>query len=188
MKYKRFEELPVWQTAVDFALLVFKFTMIADMSGLGDTKSQLERASLSVSNNIAEGFERGTTAELINFLYIARGSVGESRSMLSVCELVPRFSNFKSEISNLKAKGENISRQLHGWIDSLKESKIKGNNFLTRVERERLEREKGFAEFDAQMEEFRRQHLEMLNRRDEEAAMMRLAVDEAARRATNGDL
>src|SRR5688500_8985838 len=175
MKYKRFEDLPVWQTAVDFALLVFKFTMIADLGGLGDTKSQLERSTLSISNNIAEGFERGTTAELINFLYIARGSCGESRSMLSLCEQVPRFSNFKSEISNLKAKGENISRQLHGGIDSLKESKIKGNKFLTRAEREKLEREKGCAEFDAQMEEFRRQHLEMLNRRAEESAMLRLA-------------
>ena len=188
MKCSRFEDLPVWQTAVEFALLVFKFTMIVDMRGLGDTKSQLERSTLSISNNIAEGFERGTTAELINFLYIARGSVGESRSMLCVCERVPRFSNFKSEISNLKLKGENISKQLHGWIESLKNSPIKGNKYLTKKERERHEWEKGFEEFDAQMEEFRRQHLEMLNRRGEEAAMMGQAEDEAARRAANGEL
>jgi four helix bundle protein len=84
LKYSRFEELPVWQAAVDFALLVFQFTNIADLRGLGDTKNQLERSALSISNNIAEGFESGTTAELINFVYIARGSAGESRSMLSL--------------------------------------------------------------------------------------------------------
>lgn len=172
VNYKRFEELPVWQAAVDFALLVFKFTMIADLHGLGDTKSQLERSALSISNNIAEGFERGTNAELINFLYIARGSAGESRSMLTLCEQVPRFSNFKSEISNLKLKGENISRQLHGWIESLKNSKIKGTKFLTNKEREKLVRDKEYEEFDAEMAEFRRQHLEMLERRQQDTAIL----------------
>ncbi len=179
MKYTRFEELPVWQTSVDFALLVFKFTSIAELRGLGDTKSQLERSSLSISNNIAEGFERGTTAELINFLYIARGSAGESRSMLSLCEQVSRFSNFKSEISNLKLKAENISKQLHGWIESLKNSKIKGNKFLTQKERDLVQHEKQFEEFDLQMEEFRRQHNEMLSRREADYAA-RVAADEIA--------
>jgi four helix bundle protein len=45
-------------------------------------RDQIERAALSVSNNIAEGFERGTTNELLAFLYIARGSSGEVRSKL----------------------------------------------------------------------------------------------------------
>lgn len=188
MKYSHFEELPVWQAAVEFALLIFKFTNIADLGGLGDTKSQLERSTLSISNNVAEGFERGTTAELINFLYIARGSCGESRSMLSLCEHVPRFSNFKSEISNLKGRGENISRQLHGWIESLKNSDIKGNKFLTRKVREKIAQDRQFAEFDAQMEEFRRQHAEMLNRRAEESAIMRMAEEDAIRRSANGEI
>lgn len=68
MKYSTFEELPVWQAAIRFALNVFEFTSKNDFRGLGDTKNQLERAALSISNNIAEGFERGTTNELINFL------------------------------------------------------------------------------------------------------------------------
>lgn len=97
MKYSTFEELPVWKAAIQFALRVFELTGKADFRGLGDTKNQLERAALSISNNIAEGFERGSTKELINFLYIARGSVGESRSMLRLCEPLPRFSDFKFE-------------------------------------------------------------------------------------------
>src|SRR5436190_20705101 len=109
MKYSTFEELPVWKASIAFAVEVFRFTEKNDFRGLGDTKNQLERASLSISNNIAEGFERGTSTELINFLYIARGSAGESRSMLRMCEGLDRFSNFRSEISNLIGMAVNIS-------------------------------------------------------------------------------
>lgn len=165
MKYSTFEELPVWNAAIDFALKVFECTNKSDFRGLGDTKNQLERSSLSVSNNIAEGFERGTTVELINFLYIARGSAGESRSMLRLCERLDRFSNFKSEISNLIGQAVNISKQLHGWIDSLKNSEIKGVKFLTERERERLEKKKQDEEFDREMAEFKVRHEEWLTRR-----------------------
>jgi four helix bundle protein len=61
-------------------------------------QDQLERAALSVSNNIAEGFERGTTNELLAFIYIARGSAGEVRSMLCFIERRPAFANFKFQI------------------------------------------------------------------------------------------
>jgi len=165
MKYSTFEELPVWKAAIEFALKVFDLTSRADFKGLGDTRGQLERAALSISNNIAEGFERGTTTELINFLYIARGSAGESRSMLRMCEGLDRFSNFKSEISNLIGKAVNISKQLHGWIDSLKNSNIKGVKFYTEKEKARLNRSKENAEFDREMAEFRERHEEWLIRR-----------------------
>ena len=82
MKYTRFEELPVWQAAIEFAIRVFEFTDKADFKGVGDVKNQLERAAVSISNNIAEGYERGSNTELIQYLYIAKGSAGECRSML----------------------------------------------------------------------------------------------------------
>ena len=169
MKYTTFEELPVWQAAITFALKVFELTEKSDFRGLGDTKNQLERAALSISNNIAEGFERGTTNELIYFLYIARGSAGESRSMLRLCENVPRFSNFKSEISNLIGMAVNISKQLHGWIESLKNSDIKGVKFLTNTERRRYafekEQTKEFEDFDQKMADFKSRHEDWLRRR-----------------------
>ncbi|HQZ94975.1 MAG TPA: four helix bundle protein [Pyrinomonadaceae bacterium] len=155
MKYSTFEELPVWQASTRFALNVFEFTSKNDFRGLGDTKNQLERASLSISNNIAEGFERGTTNELINFLYIARGSAGESRSMLRICESLDRFSDLKFEISNLIKQAINISKQLHGWLESLKNSDIKGVRFFDNKVRKKIETDKEFAEFDQQMAEFR---------------------------------
>lgn len=165
MKYSTFEELPVWNAAVTFAFEVFQFTDKADFRGLGDTKNQLERAALSISNNIAEGFERGTTAELINFLYISRGSAGESRSMLRLCERQDRFSNFKSEISNLIGMAVNISKQLHGWLESLKNSDIKGVKFFTSKERTRLEKSKERDEFEREMSEFKARHTDWLIRR-----------------------
>ena len=170
MKYSTFEELPVWNLAAAFALQVFEFTSKADFRGLGDTKNQLERAGLSISNNIAEGFERGTTAELINFLYISRGSAGECRSMLRICERSNRFSNFKSEISNLIAVGTNISKQLHGWIESLKNSDIRGVKFLTENERSKYNLKKvqsqEFEDFDSEMANFKARHEDWLRRRE----------------------
>jgi four helix bundle protein len=155
MKYRVFEELPVWQASVELALRVFAFSEKADFRGLGDLKNQLERASLSISNNIAEGFERGTTTELIQFLYISRGSAGETRSMLRVRERSDRFSNFRSEISDLIGRATNISKQLHGWLESLKNTDIKGVKFYTNKERERRERDREFEEFDREMARYK---------------------------------
>ena len=151
MKYKNFEELPVWNAAIQYALKIFEFTEKADFRGLGDTKSQIERASLSISNNIAEGFERGTSNDLIYFLYISKGSAGESRSMLRLCELSARFTNFRSEISNLIAQEINISKQLNGWIESLKNSDIKGVRYLNDKGRARIEQDKAAKEFDEEI-------------------------------------
>jgi len=153
------------ESIVEFALRVFAFTENSDFRGLGDTKNQLERAALSVSNNIAEGFERGSNTELIQFLYISRGSAGECRSMLRICEPLQRFSNLRSEISNLIGRAVNISKQLHGWLESLKNSDIKGTKFLTQKERLRLERDREFEAFDREMERYRQELTERLERR-----------------------
>jgi four helix bundle protein len=167
MKYSRFEELPVWKAAVEFALRSFAFTDKADFRGLGDTKNQLERASLSISNNIAEGFERGTTPDLIYFLYISRGSAGESRSMLRICESAPRFSDLKFEISDLIGRAINISKQLHGWLDSLKNTDIRGVKFYTNKVKRKIEQDREFEEFDKEMDRYRQELHDKLTSRDE---------------------
>ena len=160
MKYSTFEELPVWQAAIEFALKTFEFSSKGDFRGLGDTKSQLERAALS--NNIAAGFERGTTNELITFLYISKGSAGESRSILRLCETSERFPDLRSEISNLIARAVGISKQLNGWITSLINSDIKGVRYLTKAERSKYQRKNDLKEFDQEMEQFRRKFAEKL--------------------------
>ena len=148
MKYKNFEELPVWNAAIEFALGIFDFTAKADFRGVGDLKNQIERAAVSISNNIAEGFERGTNNELIHFLYISKGSAGECRSMLRICERSNKFSNFRSEISNLIGREESISKQLNGWIESLKNSDIKGVRYLNDKERAKIQQKNDDDEFD----------------------------------------
>lgn len=86
MKYARFEDLPVWKNAIELAERIYQLTKGRFFSQPGDLRDQLRRAALSVSNNVAEGFERGSTAELLMFIYIARGSAGEVRSMLRLCD------------------------------------------------------------------------------------------------------
>lgn len=145
MKYNRFEELPVWNAAIELAVGVFAVTAMPNFKTNASLRNQLERAAVSVSNNIAEGFERGTTPELLTFIYISRGSAGETRSMLCLLERLPGVNNLKSEISNLKLKAENISRQLRAWADSLQNSDIRGQRYLTnktkRLSKETRERE-----------------------------------------------
>src|SRR6266446_186509 len=109
---------------------VFRVTENKNFAYKGDLRSQLQRATLSICNNIAEGFERGTTQELLTFLYIARGSAGEVRSMLVLCDRLPAFADLTSEISSLKAYSDTISRQLLAWADSLQNSYITGQRYL----------------------------------------------------------
>jgi four helix bundle protein len=123
MKYDRFEQLPVWQAAMSLAQRIYALLDRREFARLPELRDQLRRAALSVSNNIAEGFERGSTAELLYFLYVARGSAGEVRSMLLFCQRLPmgqrnggsqgpqlphgprsQISNLKSGISNFKSE------------------------------------------------------------------------------------
>jgi four helix bundle protein len=152
MKYRRFEELPVWKDAIELAVKVFALTASPGFRGHAGTRSQLENATVSISNNVAEGFERGTTNELLSFIYISRGSAGEVRSMLHLLDRLPEFSDFRSEISDLKSKAESISRQLRAWADSLQNTEIKGTRYLTdksrRIEKQRREREEFLVELE----------------------------------------
>jgi len=130
MKYRRFEDLPVWNDAAEFAVRMYEFTAADQFRRHPGLRDQLERAAQSVSNNIAEGFERGSTSELLAFLYISRGSAGEVRSMLKVLVRWDDFGNLKSQISDLIKDSEKISRELYGWIESLKNSAISGQRHL----------------------------------------------------------
>jgi four helix bundle protein len=135
MKYRNFEDLPVWQDAIELAVRVFEFTARPQFKGYYSLKDQLERAVVSVSNNIAEGFERGTTQELITFLYISRGSSGETRSALRLCDRLKRFIDLRAEIADLITRAISISRQLRAWLDSLQNSDIRGQRYLTEKSR-----------------------------------------------------
>jgi four helix bundle protein len=138
MTYKSFEELPVWRQAAELFERTYDFLEQAPPRLRATFRDQLERAVLSVSNNIAEGFEPGTTSELLQF-YIARGSAGEVRSMLGLAQRRPWARLFSQEITRLKSIAENCSRQLRGWADSLQNSDIKGPRHLDKRTRQSYE-------------------------------------------------
>ena len=140
--YQRFEDLPVWQTAAELYDDVDDFIDRAPPRLRHSFRDQLERATLSVSNNIAEGFERGPTNELLAFLYIARGSAGEVRSMLIVGSRRPYLVKFKPEIADLIKLAESCSRQLGAWTASLQNSDITGPRHLNDKSRANYQKSK----------------------------------------------
>jgi four helix bundle protein len=161
MKYENFEDVPVWQDAIDLSVRIFELTEDSAFLGKGDVANQIQRAGLSISNNIAEGFERGTTPELIQFLYYAKGSAGEVRSICYVMERLKALAHLKSEISDLKSAARSISRQLGGWLFSLQESDISGTRYLTEKSKAGYQQKKSSEAF---MEEIRQKHAENLER------------------------
>lgn len=135
-KYARFEELPAWQEAAalyDGVQDLLEDSAVRFSSGF---RNQLDRAALSVSNNIAEGFERATTGELLAFLAIARGSAGEVRSMMAVVSRRPSMTRYAAALAAIRARAESCARQITGWIRSIEDSPVTGKRHLTAELRE----------------------------------------------------
>jgi four helix bundle protein len=146
MTYERFEDLPVWKEAIRLAEGVCDLTEDPKCKLSYSLRDQIERSSMSVSDNIAEGFERGTTNELLAFIYIARGSAGETRSKLCFLERRPALAEFRPHFARLKRPAESCSRQLRGWADSLQNSPINGPRHLNeRVRRDAEDRKRAEA-------------------------------------------
>jgi four helix bundle protein len=128
-KYSSFEEMEVYQKALAFGAKMYRLTLInTQISKDYGLKDQLQRAALSISNNIAEGFERETKKELIRFLYVAKGSAGECRNMFNFL----RQLNYIDENNFCEYRNDvlEISKQLGSYIKYLKnlekEDKLKG--------------------------------------------------------------
>jgi len=129
--YKRFEDLPVWQEAERLYGAVLDL-LDGSPKGLSHGyRNQLDRASLSVSNNIAEGFERMSTAQLLSFLETARGSAGEVRSMVAVVIRRPRLSPFLLQLRSIRKLAESCSKQIGAWMMSIERSPVKGKRHRT---------------------------------------------------------
>ena len=129
MKYTRFEEIPVWQDAIPLAQAVFRLTRMDVFRHHWGLVDQLQRAAVSVSNNIAEGFERATVRELLQFIYYAKGSAGEVRSMCYVLRGLEGFEAVQTNVSELLVASESISRQLGAWAASQRNGRISGSRY-----------------------------------------------------------
>jgi four helix bundle protein len=114
-----FEELLVWQKAIDFAEAVIKnIDEFETPRKHYRIIEQLEAASISVSSNIAEGKGRFSKKEFIHYLYIARGSLFETVSLLILIRRLTWIS--ENKLNELKLIGEEISKMLNSLIKSVK--------------------------------------------------------------------
>ncbi len=117
-KIESFEDLVVWQKGLRLVRQVYLITRDGKLSKDFNLRDQLRSAALSVTSNIAEGFERASRKEYLNFLNIAKGSAGELRSLLRVALEIgyleePQFFEMKGMVLEL-------SRFLSNQIKSLK--------------------------------------------------------------------
>jgi len=123
-KFNSFEEIIAWQKARELNKTIYYLTNLNNaFSKDFGLKDQIRRCSISISSNIAEGFERQTTKEFIRFLYIAKASAGEFRSQLYICFDLNYIT--KSEFDKLNLKITDISKLLSGLIKYLDELESK---------------------------------------------------------------
>jgi four helix bundle protein len=117
MKIKKFEDLLVWQKAVDLTVDLYASLELVNDFGF---KNQIQRASLSISNNLAEGFERGSDRDFKRFLFIAQGSCSEVKSMLYVGVRLKYLKN--DTYIQLNQRVTEIGKMLFGLSNSLSDS------------------------------------------------------------------
>lgn len=114
-KMEKFEDIIAWQKAKQMTFVVYKKFSVNKDYGFRD---QIQRASVSVMNNIAEGFERKGDKEFSHFLYISKGSCGEVRSMIYLALDLGYIT--KKEFDEMLAISLEISKILSGFIKKLK--------------------------------------------------------------------
>jgi four helix bundle protein len=114
MKIKQFEDIIAWQKAQDLTVEIYaSFKTLKDFG----FRDQICRAAVSISNNIAEGFDRSSNADFSRFLYISLSSCSEVKSMLYLAERL-KYLDVKSR-DNLINKTVEVSRIITGFIKSL---------------------------------------------------------------------
>ncbi len=113
-----FEDLLVWQKGIEIVKQIYLITKDGNLSKDFALRDQLRRAALSIPTNIAEGFERSSRKEYLNFLNFAKGSAGELRSLLLVASEIGYLDTAKhAELRNFILE---LSRYLSNHIKSLK--------------------------------------------------------------------
>jgi four helix bundle protein len=119
-----FEDLIVYQESRKLINEVYAASNNGEFSKDYGLKNQARKAVVSIAANIAEGFERGSNTEFVQFLYIAKGSCGELRAELGIaCD---QKYMVKSEYEQMKEKCIIISSMLSNFIKSLRKSGFKG--------------------------------------------------------------
>ena len=125
--FKKFEEIKAWQEGRKLAKLVYDLTRSGPLSKDFGMRDQLQRAAVSVSSNIAEGFERNGNKEFVKFLWVAKGSAGEVSSQLYTVLDVGYISEL--EFKEVYECARHCSYLTYRLIQSLKSSSIAGERY-----------------------------------------------------------
>lgn len=116
--YSSFEDLEVYKKTVKFTAKVYDLLKKSPLKEDFAMVDQMRRATISISNNISEGFERETDKELIRFLYFSKGSVGEVRNLFNLLEEIGYFK--ADELIEHRNQVIDISKQLANYIKYVK--------------------------------------------------------------------
>jgi four helix bundle protein len=119
-KIETFEDLRVWQQGIELVKQIYLITKEGNISKDFGLRDQLRRAAVSVPTNVAEGFERHSRKEYVNFLNIAKGSAGEVRSLLRVALEVGYLD--KNTYLRLYDLAKGLSRMLASQIQAINRS------------------------------------------------------------------
>ena len=125
--FKSFEDIESWQLARRLANEIYVISRHGKFAKDFVLRDQLHRASISVLSNIAEGFERGGNAEFVQFLSVAKGSVGEIRAQTYValdCQYIDQ-----TQFERLQARAKDVSRKLAALMTYLRNSGMKGAKY-----------------------------------------------------------
>ncbi|MDO8587757.1 MAG: four helix bundle protein [Armatimonadota bacterium] len=124
-----YKDLRVWEAGIDLSLAVYQATRLFPKQEWFGLVAQMRRSAASVPANIAEGAWRQHTGELIQFLHIARGSLAELHTYVTMSA---RLEYLTAEVSqSLNDKIDDMGRMLHGLISSLREKRGSGHESRT---------------------------------------------------------
>jgi four helix bundle protein len=125
--YKSFEEMEVWRSARELSKAIYELTQHGSFAHDFGLRDQINKATGSIMDNIAEAFDRDGVREFIQFLCISKGSIGEVRSQLY--RAVDRKHISPEIFGQLHTSALSVSNQLGGLISYLKRSGYRGKKF-----------------------------------------------------------
>jgi len=124
---QKFEDIEAWQKARELTNAVYSFSGKGAFAKDFGLRDQIRRAAVSVMSNIAEGFERGGSAEFLQFLAIAKGSAGEVEAQLYVA--LDQGYLKQEEFDSIKAVALSTKKLIAGFMNYLKQSNLKGQKY-----------------------------------------------------------
>ena len=136
---KRFEDVEAWKKGRELTQRIYQITSQTKFTRDYTLRDQIRRAAISITSNIAEGFDRGGNREFVQFLAIARGSASELKSQIYTALDVGYVD--QKEFAELYQLAHSVVLLIGGFIKYLQQSELGGQKFKTATQRKTLNSE-----------------------------------------------